>query len=305
MHILATLSDMTRLAVVVNLNTGIENTIPVLPLYVDSTVQGRPSCRPFGITWRTDELFICNNRQLLVFNKKLEYVRTVDTPLQVNTHQLSYHREFVWAVSPWTNSIIAIHPASQIGAFELNLLKQTVCEYFPRDANRSDDLRHFNSLLWTDKHLFVSAHTFGEGSYINQYGSAALKLECVRHNVGAGIHGLAHDNERLYWISSGTEEIRSSSGYAQALSRGGYARGFAMTRDYFIVAISQFKSRDQRSIGDSWIQIIDRVKGTLVHELHLPDTGSINDIRLLDEYDYAHRIDPFWRKADQKLPSVF
>ena len=91
-----------------------------------------------------------------------------------------------------------------------------------------------------------------------------------------------------------TEEIRSDAGYRLPLTRSGYARGFAMTDQYFIVAISEFLVRDERHGGDSWIHVIDRVDGTVVNEVHLSDTGSINDLRLLDEYDYGHGVSPLW-----------
>ena len=60
------------------------------PEFVDRTVTGRPGCRPFGVTWNEKELFIANNKQVLVFDKQLEFVRRARTQLQVNSHQLGY-----------------------------------------------------------------------------------------------------------------------------------------------------------------------------------------------------------------------
>jgi len=98
---------------------------------------------------------------------------------------------------------------------------------------------------------------------------------------------LARYEGELFWISTKTGEIRSDAGYSQPLCRPGYARGLAMTSDQFIVATSEFRSRRERHAGDSWIQVIDRQKGVVIDEIHIADTGSINDLRLLDEYDYV------------------
>jgi hypothetical protein len=296
MRILATISDMRRLGVVLDLESGSLSTIPVRPEFIDLTVRGRNPCRPFGITWSENELFIANNRQLLVFDKQLQYLRTLTTRLQINTHQLAYHSKRVWVVSPWSNSLIGVSPSSDISAVEFDLLEQQLRLYTPRDVSEADDQRHFNSLLWADGYLFVAAHGFGRSSFINRYDEAKLQLDCVQQNVGAAIHGLARCNEELFWISTNTYEIRSSLGYSQPVFKEGFSRGFAMTREHFIVGTSELLPRGERSRGDSWIQVLDRRKGALVREFHLPNTGSINDLRLLDEYDYAHHVNPFWSK---------
>src|SRR5712671_5509100 len=90
MRILATISDMTRLGVVLDLKSSETIIIPVRPEFIEPSVEGRPPCRPFGITWSADELFIANNRQLLIFDKQLDFLRTSVTRLQINVHQLAY-----------------------------------------------------------------------------------------------------------------------------------------------------------------------------------------------------------------------
>ena len=72
--------------------------------------------------------------------------------------------------------------------------------------------------------------------------------------------------------------------------------GFAVTGRYFIVATSEVLARGDRCAGDLWIQVIDRQQGNVVSEVWLVDTGSINELRVLDEYDYAHCVKPFWSK---------
>jgi hypothetical protein len=180
-----------------------------------------------------------------------------------------------------------------MSAVELDLLGHVVIPYVYREAPEADDKCHFNSLLFAGEYLFVSAHAFGGESFINRYDRASMKFDGVLRNVGSSIHGLAFYDGELFWISTKTSEIRSDFGYRMLLPRPGYARGFAMTADYFIVATSEFLARGDRHAGDSWIQIFERNRAVVIAEYHLKDTGSINDLRLLDEHDYAHWIEPF------------
>lgn len=293
MLVLVTISDMRRLALVLDVASGDVQALPVRPEFIDPTVRGRVPCRPFGITWSRDELFVANNRQLLVFNKTLGYLRTHATALHTNTHQLAYHDSRVWAVSPWTNSLIGIHPGPDPAAVELDLLNHRLDAYVLRDQTEADDRHHFNSLLWSGGYLFVSAHNFKAPSFIARYDSRTLKLESVMRDVGSAVHGLALVRDELFWLSTDTRELCSNRGLRMPLSREGYARGFAVTGDHFVVAISQFLGRDKRHGGDSWIQIIERQRSKLLREIHLDDTGSINDLRVLDEYDHAHAVEPF------------
>ncbi|MDD5581030.1 MAG: hypothetical protein PHY16_17385 [Methylobacter sp.] len=258
MRIIATISDMVRLAVIVDLESGTTNSIPIRPEFIDPNPDGVFPCRPFGITWQQDELYVANHRQLLVFDKQLQYLRTLLIPLQINIHQLAYHEGWVWAVSPRTNSLIGIYLNSDSVAVEFDLLDQELYRYSPRHAPEAEDKHHFNSLLWTGEYLFVAAHNFSRPSFINAYKGATCLLDYVLPDTGSCIHGLAFLDDELFWIGTLENEIRSSHGYTLALSKPGYPRGFAMTPDHFIVATSEFLHRNEHHHGGSWIQVIDR-----------------------------------------------
>jgi hypothetical protein len=294
MRILVTVSDMKRLALVIDLESGEIDSIPVDPAFIDPDIVGRAHCRPFGITWSQHELFIANNRQLLVFDKQLGFLRIAPCRLQVNTHQLAYNGNRVWVASPWTNSLIGVPEDPLDEPLEFDLIKHGMRSYNAQDGVEEDDKHHFNSLLWAGGRLLVAAHGGGGPSAIYEYDVAEFRLMGVRERVGTNIHGIAKHEERLFWLSSWTGEVRSDTGFRLALTRGGWSRGLALTQEYFIVGISEFAARGSRHLGDSWIQVIDRERGTVVNEFQLEDTGGINDLRLLDAYDYAHWVDPFW-----------
>lgn len=295
MRILATISDQARLGLVLDVETGITQAIPVRPEFLDDTIVGRAPCRPFGITWCGEELYIANNRQLLVFDKRLSYLRTLATPLQVNVHQLAPQGDRIWAVSPWTNSLIGVHPHGLLAPIEFNLTRAVLGPYVARHGSEADDKFHYNSLLWADGTLYVAAHCFGEPSFINYYRGTGFNLYARLRNVGGEIHGLACHQGELFWLSTATCEIRSSKGLVLPLSRRGYARGLAMTENVWIVAISEYLSRPERGTGNSWVQVIERPSGRVSQEFQLQDTGSINDLRLLDQHDFGHNVPPFWK----------
>ncbi len=296
MRILVTVSDLKRLALVLDLSNGHYESIPVRPEFIDETVRGRAPCRPFGISWSLSEVYIANNKQLLVLDKNLNYLRTSPVSLQVNIHQLAFFDQRVWAVSPWTNSLIGVHPDRDVPALEFCLLTDMMRPYCQQSGTDDDDEYHFNSVLWSNGGLYIGAHCFGGPSFIKCYRDQPLKLDKTLTGIGHAIHGIAYDRGVLYWLSTNTREIRSSSGVKIPLQRAGYARGFGMTEDFYVVAISEYLSRTQRVTGDSWVQQICRNTGEMVREFHLPSTGSINDLRIVDCYDFGHCVMPLWNE---------
>jgi hypothetical protein len=68
MRILLTISDTVRLAILLDLTSGARESVPVRTEFFDDSISGRARCHPFGITWTEQELFVANNRQLLVFD---------------------------------------------------------------------------------------------------------------------------------------------------------------------------------------------------------------------------------------------
>jgi len=294
MVIFATVSDTVRVGIVLDLETGATNEVACRPEFSDPTVIGRAPVRPFGITWCDAELFVANNRQILVFDAALTYVRTLDTPLFVNTHQLAYRANRIWAASPWSDSLIgvALDPAQT--DLEFDLFRQRVIPYVPRPGYERDDVHHINSLLWADGRLFVAAHNLGEPSFILCFDAERMRLAEMYSGAGHAIHGLALRGDDLYWISSRTNEIRSRAGFRFVLPRAGFARGLALGGALLVVAISEHRSRIDRTDGDSWVLVIDLDAACVVAEYALRGTGSINDLRLLDVPDAAHGLPPFW-----------
>ena len=293
MLIIATISDMRRMFIVLDSESGEVTSTSTRPEFFHARPDGAFPCRPFGITWNDEQLLVANHTQILAFGRNLRYLRTIGSSLQINIHQIAWHEERVWAVSPRTNSLISCSLNSNVDSYEFDLVDQKTLRYIPRFAAEHSDIFHFNSILFTDEHLIVSAHNFNNPSFINCYNKQALHLDFTYYGVGTHIHGLAKFQNELFWLDTGSSRIRSSKNASHLLTRKGYCRGFGVTEQYFVVGISETFQRDGRRLGDSWIQIIERESGDLLREFHIIDSGGINDLRLLDVFDYAHGVQPF------------
>jgi hypothetical protein len=293
MRVIATISDTVRLAIVIDLLTGEVREIPVLPEFANYGRVGRELCYPFGITWTDENLFVSNNEQLLMFDKNLEFVRVHKTQLQKNIHQLAFRDGRVWAVSPWTNSVIGVSIIGKQPDLELFVDDDLVLPYVERESNEGADRCHLNSILWTHKSMYVAAHNLKNPSKIHRFEADTLKRVKTFENVGSAMHGLALDGDEMFWISSGTDELKSNKGLILPLGTAGFPRGLIVTQDVFVVTVSEFLSRHERWGGWSRLIVLDRRDHSVIDELHFADTGSINDIRLLDGDDYAHGVKPF------------
>jgi hypothetical protein len=215
-----------------------------------------------------------------------------------NVHQIVYRSDRVWGVSPWTNSLISIDPSPNAqDRFEIELLTGKIRKGEPVLATADLDRAHFNSIYWNDERLLIAAHNSGRESFIIEYDPRTYAVRSIRHDAGRMIHSLATEETDLFWISTGTSEIRSASGYRLRLKREEFARGFAMTAELFVVGYSTRAPRSSRIGNDSWIHVIDRISGNVLEEFHLRDTGDLNDLRLLDVTDASHNVRPFWEPS--------
>ncbi len=292
MRIVATISNREKIAVIINVDGRVVDHIPADASFFDRNVKGRDACRPFGITWDLESLYIINNSQLLEYGFDFRLKARHDHVLHTNCHQAVMRDGLLWVASPWTNTIFCVCPARAAVIWELNPLAGRMARPETRDPNQNSDLYHFNGLLWAEERLFVTAHAFGPRSFILELDGRSHQLVRRFDNVGSMIHGIGYQDNQLFWLSSGTGELCSSQGLRHPLSRSGFARGLALSKETFVVGISERRSRDERFSGHSWIQLIDRRSLELVNEFFIEDAGSINELRLCDVFDYAHWRDP-------------
>jgi hypothetical protein len=289
--ILATLCNQTHVAALLDVETGHYDLITARPEFVDDQTDEVMRVRPFGITWDEHTLYIANNRQLLKYDRKFNFLGIERISLQGNTHQLAIRENCVWAVSPRTRSIIGVF-TDGTDPIEFDVFRQEIIPYLERQSSEADDIKHINSLLWADGCLYVTAHNFGP-SFIMIFDAETFRIKTILRDVGESIHGVALHNGELFWIDTNGHVIRSSHGRAIYLGAPGFGRGLAVTDNHFIVGVSQMGSREVRMHGNASVRVINRSSFAIEAQHELVNSGNVNDLRLLDRFDHAHLVQPF------------
>lgn len=250
---------------------------------------------PFGITWSKNNLYILSFRSVCVFNKRLRFIGLLLNDLPVSTHQILYKNEILWLVNPLTDALIQCKN-NHLSYFNLRTYEFT-------DSHPSkDDIYHFNSIAIKNDKLYTSAHHHKNPSFILQFQYPEMKF-LNRTEMGRQIHNIfVDDNEEIYTLdSAGSKCIISSGGKIIPIGvhRLQFMRGMAVTKDYFIIGVFKESTHKQsRAHGNGFIKVISRKTLLLEKEFFIPNSGDLSDIRVLDEFDYSHNIEPFMTQRE-------
>lgn len=263
--------------------------------FIDESVVGRALSRPFGISWDNDRLFIANNRMIHEFDKEFKFVRTLTNQLDVNSHQIACKDESIFVASPWSNCLIKIDKHSNISYFSPSD-DSWQSERPVENPSKSIDVLHLNSLLFVDDRLYLNAHNHLNGSYIIVYKYPEFeRIDTI--NTGVGTHNIAIDDGELFTLdTNGSKGLISSNGLNVPL--GGsrdFLRGLAVCSKYIIIGVSDWSkhsNEDRVRDADGTILVLNRSDYKIVKRIILPKSGDITEIRLLDEFDRSHYVQP-------------
>lgn len=260
--------------------------------------------RPFGITWHEDNLFIAQPTSILRF-KMFSPLAYHAQSLWYGIHQILYYDNLLWTVSPRLNAIHRIKPDGTHHDF-----------FFPNDSrvsptlpahflNRSrlnyveGDENHYNALFIKEDRLYLSAHNHDQSSFLAVYKYPELQPIQRYENMGKQIHNICVEGDEIWTLDSlGSRALVSTEGRSIPIGQDGqFVRGLAATEKNFILGCFPYDpKRHKRRRGDAWIVVVDRQKGREVKRITVRDMGNINDIRILDEPDLCHGIEPFKNK---------
>lgn len=246
--------------------------------------------KPFGITWNNKNILIAKSNQIISFNKSIKFDGTYLTGLPLAIHQILFIDNSLWMVSPRTNCLI-----------KHNVYSNTL-EYFYdgkfKDHPHDGDTNHLNSILIQNNKMYVAAHNMGKTSFITVYSYPDFNKLFV-YDIGRHIHNLYVENDIVFTLDSfGSRCIVSTDGKSIPVLREidqFYIRGLAVTEDHFFVGCFHCNTldREERMKNDSFISIVNKKTLNVDCRIYLPKSGDINDIRILDAYDYSHGILPF------------
>jgi hypothetical protein len=277
--------------------------IPGIPLELSED-------RPFGITWSQDELYVATPGRILVFDRQFKYKKTLLENLNFGIHQILLYDERLWMVSPRLNCL-------KIYSFKDGSMKyfrpkeQTISTGKPEkvivpgrentpQCRYAYDWHHYNSILIKEDKLYLSAHNFNLPSFLMVFSYPGLVLQ-ETIEMGWKIHDIGVDDAVYVCDSSGSRKVISNKGHAIPMGahyEQSFLRGMVLTATHVCATHFPFNpKRADRRNGNAYLSIVDRKTGDK-QEYELKDVGNVNDLRVLDEYDFAHGIKSFRGKWD-------
>lgn len=155
---------------------------------------------------------------------------------------------------------------------------------------------HLNSVFEKDARLFVLSHNFKKGSRVAEFTYPELTLTNV-HRTGdrSGLHNVwVDDNQHIICCDSDAGTIVDVTSDRVVWSTGCpvYLRGLAITTTDVVVGESQKSGRDGRSHSYCGLWILDRRTWLAKDYVALGPYGAVNEVRILDEPDFAHHGKP-------------
>ena len=249
--------------------------------------------RHYGLTWNRKNIFVSQQTNILEYDKNFNFTRVVTNETHSGTHQILYKDDIIWVVSTNTNCIHRIHLNGKKDYF---LPLEGIYNKLPSEL---EDTNHYNSILIIDDKLYISAHNRYEPSYILVYHYPSLRLIHRIEGIGRKIHNILVIKDEIFTLDSGgTQSLISNKGFSLKLGNPDqFLRGMACSEDYIFAGCFPWsEDRKIRTGGDSEIVIIDRKSMEISERITVKDVGNINEIRLLDRFDYCHYNAPLLAK---------
>lgn len=257
---------------------------------------GKNPFRPFGITWDDDQFYVAQANSVVDLN-----CNVLIPGLWNGLHQALSHDGFLYLISPNISCLKRINLVTKkidylhLDSFKFYDTVPEACKSY--DKNKfSYDLHHFNSIFIQGNKAFISAHNHDDPSFVLEFDYPNFNLIKKHDKMGSKIHNVFVENDEIYTIDScGSRCIASNKNkqYRITSENNMFCRGLAVSRDYFITSYFPEATRRDREKGDAFVVMINRQTGTKENEIKIKDIGSISDIRLIDEYDYAHCKGPY------------
>lgn len=255
--------------------------------------------RPFGITWRNGEILICNRKVIWRFDRQYMYLGFLHMGLTPDPHQIVARDGRLWIATPRLNCFMFIGREGRKHFCPITNNGSVVDP--PQDVSGTNDINQYNSLLFTNNCAYFLAHNKDQesGSEIRQFGYKDNPLELTylcSYWMGAKAHGISVDKkERVATVLTGDMALIRSDGIGVEIPKSDntFARGLALSKDsYYVASFSEQQQLYQGGNTDVFIDAFD--SETLEYKARwiLPDVGAVNDLRLINEFDYAHYVQP-------------
>jgi len=110
--------------------------------------------------------------------------------------------------------------------------------------------------------------------------------------IGKDLHNVFINGKMLYTLSSAEGDLLevdlSTNKVTRRTAIGMWPRGFAATKDFFLVGVSTKIDRSNRPDGRSEVHLVDRHTLRVLDKVCIDNVGVIYDVRVTSEKDAAH-----------------
>ena len=167
--------------------------------------QGRPTFRPFGVTFDDEYLYVASHKKLGKYKKNtFEFYGLVDVPMYINTHQITKDDDNFYIAHTAVNAI-GIH--GKINTyFDVETL---LCVEKPPEPNHVNNLDtiHVNTVTDHDGKIYFCLHNLGKvPSQFGYFDKTTYESKIIA-SAGFCCHDVQIINNGLYALSSETGEI--------------------------------------------------------------------------------------------------
>jgi hypothetical protein len=166
--------------------------------------KGRPLFRPFGITTDDQFIYLASNDRIGQFDKfTFDFIKLLDVPAFVNTHQILKHNKFLFVCHTAVNCI-GIHDLEAKTDKFLKLPEGKFVTDLPNQINDASefDTVHVNSLLLQHDRLYFCLHYRAQRK--SRFGFIDINTFKIKYLFEAGIscHNIQIYEDTLYSLST-------------------------------------------------------------------------------------------------------
>lgn len=255
--------------------------------------------RVYGITKVADRWYATVNRKIsfrkkivisqgylisfLLDGGRLRSLRVEYCPLDTSVHQIDHWGSWLIVTDTANNRILRF----EIEDGELNVPDAFYPNGVLENGRESQNYAHINSVYCNGINVFVLYHNdstnSGRSSQIAKL-DMAMKVVEVEEIDAQCSHNVVWDNGELFFCDSANGRFRNRA--RVLLDRPVYLRGLARAKNYWVVGGSDFSTKSARSFSTGYLfQVSD--SGEVLSELRMPATGSVYEVRLLNERDFC------------------
>ena len=246
--------------------------------------------RPFGISWNDNNLFVVNRKHLLKFDHELNYLGLEEKLKYPNPHQILCHKESIFVTHARVNKVMELRKND---CRYFDVITENWAKSIPEFGTLNMDVHHVNSILATDDRLIILKHNKGfsksEFLFLDHEFEVKKKLQ-----MGMKCHSIASRKGMVSSISTLGGKLVRMDGFEFPILKkdsGMFYRGLGMTDNHYLIGCFKIANRRYRGEGGSNIRMFD-LQGNFIEEYFIEDIGAINDLRIIDEFDYAHQVNP-------------